>query len=89
MNRSKERSIGKPEAELSEYQRLIIATDNVMLCVALAEKTVNEMGRSLAQDFDIKEFEAKRARKRRLPPNWMIRTQEGRVTARRTRCPGC
>lgn len=37
----------KPKTELSEYQKRIEAIDNVILCVAEAEKMVKDIGRSL------------------------------------------
>jgi hypothetical protein len=40
----------KPDTEFSDYQKDILATDNVILCVAKAEKMVREMGRSLLSD---------------------------------------
>jgi len=40
----------KPDTEFSEYEKDILATENVILCVAKAEKMVREMGRSLLSD---------------------------------------
>lgn len=37
----------KSEAELSPYQKRIEEIDNVILCVAEAEKMVSEIGKSL------------------------------------------
>jgi len=36
-----------PRSELSEYQKKIESIDNVILCVAEAERMLNEVGRSL------------------------------------------
>jgi len=38
--------------ELSEYQKRIEAIDNVILCVAEAERMVKEVGASHMSDFD-------------------------------------
>jgi len=37
----------KPDTELSEYQKKIEAIDNVILCVAEAERMLADIGRSL------------------------------------------
>lgn len=37
----------KPGSKLTEYQKRIAATENVILCVAQAEKMVDEIGLSL------------------------------------------
>ncbi len=37
----------KSDSEFSDYQKKIEAIDNVILCVAEAERMVNEIGRSL------------------------------------------
>ncbi len=42
----------KAEVEFSEYQKEIEATENVILCVAKAEKMIREIGMSLiAEEF--------------------------------------
>lgn len=38
------------ESEFSDYQKEIDATENVILCVAKAEKMIREIGTSLTQD---------------------------------------
>ena len=47
MNMSRERHGSKSEAEFSDYQKEIEATDNVILCVAKAEKMIRSIGASL------------------------------------------
>jgi hypothetical protein len=47
MTNAKERHASKPEAEFSDYQKEIEATDNVILCVAKAEKMIRAIGASL------------------------------------------
>ena len=42
----KDRSLAS-ESEFSDYKKEIEATDNVILCVAKAERMVREIGRSL------------------------------------------
>ncbi len=37
----------QPGSKLTEYQKRIVATENVILCVAQAEKMVDDIGRSL------------------------------------------
>lgn len=43
----------KSNSEFSDYQKKIEAMDNVILCVAEAEKMVREIGRSLLSDVTI------------------------------------
>ncbi len=43
----------KSDSELTEYQKRIDSIDNVILCMAEAEKMVSEIGRSL---LEVKEF---------------------------------
>lgn len=43
----------KSNAELSEYQKRVETIDNVILCVAEAERMVKEIGRSLVSDIEI------------------------------------
>jgi hypothetical protein len=44
--------ISKSESEFSVYQSEIEATDNVILCVAKAEKMIREIGKSLLLEKD-------------------------------------
>jgi len=44
---SKERQTPRAEGEFSDYQKEIEATDNVILCVAKAEKMIRAIGASL------------------------------------------
>ncbi len=39
----------KSEAEFSDYQKEIEATDNVILCVAKAEKMIRAIGKSVVE----------------------------------------
>jgi ribosomal silencing factor RsfS len=39
----------KTEAEFSDYQKEIEATDNVILCVAKAEKMIRAIGKSVLE----------------------------------------
>ena len=41
----------KSNSEFSDYQKRIEATDNVILCVAEAEKMVNGIGKSLLSEI--------------------------------------
>ena len=41
----------KSNSEFSDYQKKIEAIDNVILCVAEAERMVNEIGRSLISEI--------------------------------------
>jgi hypothetical protein len=41
----------KSNAEFSDYQKKIEAMDNVILCVAEAERMVQEIGRSLVSEI--------------------------------------
>lgn len=43
----------RSNAELSEYQKRIEAIDNVILCVAEAERMVKEVGASHLSDFEV------------------------------------
>ena len=43
----------RSNAELSEYQKRIEAIDNVILCVAEAERMVKEVGASHISDFEV------------------------------------
>jgi hypothetical protein len=45
----------KPDAEQTEYQKRLDAIDNVILCMAEAEKMISEIGRHLVVDLDIDE----------------------------------
>lgn len=45
----------KSDAELTDYQRRIEAIDNVILCVAEAEKMFREIGMSLISESEIAE----------------------------------
>ena len=47
----KDRSLAS-ESESSDYKKEIEATDNVILCVAKAERMVREIGRSLLIQAD-------------------------------------
>lgn len=40
----------KPDSELSDYQKKIESTENVILCVAKAERMVREIGKSLISE---------------------------------------
>jgi hypothetical protein len=40
----------KTKAELSDYQKRIELIDNVILCVAEAERMISEIGRNIAPD---------------------------------------
>lgn len=42
--------MAKSEGEFSDYQKEIEATDNVILCVAKAEKMIRSIGSSLIAD---------------------------------------
>lgn len=44
--------ITKSESEFSDYQKDIEATDNVILCVAKAEKMIREIGKTLLLEKD-------------------------------------
>jgi|GEM_PF-1121537 len=50
MTNSKERHAAKTEGEYSDYQKEIEATDNVILCVAKAEKMIRSIGASLCAE---------------------------------------
>ncbi len=54
----------KSDKEFSEYQKRIEAIDNVILCVAEAEKMFREVGMSLISESDIakklKEYKEKK-----------------------------
>lgn len=55
----------KSDKEFSEYQKRIEAIDNVILCVAEAEKMCREVGKSLISENDIaKKLEEYEPRKR-------------------------
>jgi len=43
----------KSNSELSAYQKKIEAIDNVILCVAEAERMVRDIGRSLVSDVSV------------------------------------
>ena len=47
----KDRSLAS-DSEFSDYKKEIEATDNVILCVAKAERMVREIGRSLLSQPD-------------------------------------
>jgi len=43
----------KKDKEMSDYERRVDAIDNVILCVAEAEKLVEEMGRTLVEGIEV------------------------------------
>lgn len=43
----------KPDSEHTEYQKRLDSIDNVILCMAEAERMVSEIGRHLVKDLDI------------------------------------
>jgi hypothetical protein len=66
----------KTKAELSDYQKRIELIDNVILCVAEAERMINEIGRILAPDSllqSVRPDESPRGRRRRI---WAFKRSE-------------
>jgi hypothetical protein len=55
----------KSDAELSAYQRKLESIDNVILCVAEAERMIAEIGKSLVDDIEqYKDYVLKKRRRR-------------------------
>ncbi|MCA1959240.1 MAG: hypothetical protein LDL33_00485 [Desulfomonile sp.] len=52
MTNLRDRHGPKGESEFSDYQKEIEATDNVILCVAKAEKMIRAIGASLCKESD-------------------------------------
>jgi hypothetical protein len=58
----------RTNAELTEYQKMIDAIDNVILCVAEAEKMIDAIGQDMARDLP--RIEKPLRRRRCQKPPW-------------------
>ena len=58
----------KPDSELSDYQKEIESTENVILCVAKAERMVWEIGKSLISEETETNERSKFVENRRTSP---------------------